>query len=72
MKYASLILCFLSISCSSLTSVSVCPKISSYSNIEQLNQAAAEDMLPVSSALNDPLLEWARLRNELRACNGEK
>lgn len=69
MKYTSLFLCFFLSVCASTSSV--CPQIRTYSQKEQLNQAAAEDMLPPGSALESPLLEWARLRSELKACNGE-
>jgi len=47
----------------------VCPQIRNYTTTEQYNQAAAEDFLPPNSPLNDPLLEWARLRAQLKACN---
>lgn len=47
----------------------VCPQIRTYSQTEQLNQAATEATLPADSPLVQPLLEWAKLRQELRACN---
>ena len=68
MKYAPLFLCLLLCACAS-PSVSVCPKIRTYTRTEQLNQAAAEDFLPANSPLIDPLLEWASLRAQLKACN---
>ena len=48
----------------------VCPQIQQYSRVEQLNQAATEATLPSDSPLVQPLLEWAKLRQELKACNG--
>lgn len=53
------------------TNTSICPKIRNYTQQEQLNQAAAEDFLPPNSPLVQPLLEWASLRAQLKACNSK-
>ena len=63
----SLFFCLLLVGCASQTSV--CPAIRNYSRTEQLNQAATEATLPPDSPLIQPLLEWAKLRAQLKACN---
>lgn len=45
-----------------------CPQLRDYSRIEQLNQADTEAALPPDSPLVQPLLEWAKLRSELKGC----
>jgi hypothetical protein len=74
-RYIAFFLCLISLvnltACAtSAPPASVCPKIKTYSPQEQLNQAAAEDLLPKNSPLAEPLLEWSSLRNQLKACNG--
>lgn len=69
MKNVSLFLCLILAACASdPRTIYVCPKLKTYTQSEQLNQAAAEDMLPVNSPLDEPLLEWAQLRSELKVC----
>ena len=69
MTYSRFFLFLLLTSCA--TNEGVCPQIRTYTKKEQLQQIIAEEKLPDNSPLVNPLLEWHKLRSELKACNGE-
>jgi hypothetical protein len=68
MKYVPLFFCLVLANCA--TNTNVCPQIRNYSLIEQQKQADAEMLLSRDSPLIDPLLEWEKLRAQLKICNG--
>jgi hypothetical protein len=70
MRLAPLFLCLLVCACASPSAVG-CLKLKTYTPQEQNAQANAEEALPQDSPLVEPLLEWANLRNQTRACLGK-
>ena len=71
MRYTVLLLLLASCADPSVCGPAICAKVRHYTPEQQLNQAAAEDFIRDDSPLVEPLLEWAALRAELKACNGE-
>jgi hypothetical protein len=51
--------------------VLVCPKLKTYSALEQNQQADAESALSENSPLVEPLLEWSDLRSQLKVCDSQ-
>ena len=71
MKTYALFFCLILTGCAGFAqqTASVCPPIRNYTALEQDRIAAAMDMLPSDSALEQPLLEWESLRLQLRTCH---
>lgn len=70
MKFIALPFVLLLGFCTTTQFVNICPKIKTYTQDDQNAQADAEEKLTPNSPLNEPLLEWSDLRDELKSCNG--
>jgi hypothetical protein len=69
MKYLFLI-SFLS-GCAARQVESSCPPLRQWSNVEQNNIEADLEQLPADSMLIPVVIDYERLRAEIRACRGE-
>ena len=54
--------------CAPISDRTICPQIASYSQAEMLALSAEMDRLPPGSALGQAMVDYRRLRDQIRAC----